>query len=66
MILHRLQNIKKELADRRLAQADINVERAKYYYKRASESPRLVGNPFDILTVLSKPSFSAMEVLAVD
>ena len=66
MIIHRLQSIKKELADKRLAQADINVERAKYYYKRTSESPRLVGTPFDILTLLSKPSFSAMDILTVN
>ena len=62
-VLHRLQVISKELADRRLAQADINIERAKFYHKRSSEIPRLAGTPYDILTTLSKPSFSILENL---
>ena len=61
VILHHLQCIKEELADRRLAQADINIERAKFYYKQASESQRHVGAPIDIITALSKPSFSVRD-----
>ena len=66
MILHHIQCIKKEVADRRLAQADVNIERAKFYYKRATETQRHVGAPFDIITALSKPAFNAIEPLAIN
>ena len=52
MELHCIQCIRKELAQKRIAQAEINVRCARSYIKETFESPRSVGSPSDILTTL--------------
>lgn len=54
--LQDLQIIEETLADKRISQADINIERVKYYNNHMYGKPRLVGNPPDILSMLGRPS----------
>ena len=56
LVLHRLQCIREEVAERRLTQADINIERAKSYRKHSCEG--LVRIPSNIIKALFKPSAS--------
>lgn len=54
--LQELEIIQERLADKRISQADINIERAKYYHQHTFGKPRLVGTPPDIITTLARPS----------
>ena len=56
MELHRLQCIREELAQKRIAQAEINVRRAKSFIEQTFEAPRSVGSLQDILTTLLSSS----------
>ena len=52
-LLHRLQRIREELAEKRMMQAEIDIERVKNYQKCRKEKPRLVGSPLEILTTVA-------------
>ena len=64
LILQQLQSINEDLAERRVQQADVNIERAKHYHKRLCEKPRQVDTP-SIMTILSRPSVTIAANLAV-
>ena len=56
VVLQKLYSIEEDFAGRRLTQADINIERVQYYHKHTYERPRVVKQPSNIITSLSKPS----------
>ena len=61
--MHQLQCISERLADRRVLQADLNIERAMYYQSRLNENPRQIDTP-SIISILSRPSFTMANNLA--
>ena len=64
-LLHNIQSITEEVAYKRIAQSDINLERVKSFRSRLSENPRLVGTPSDILTTLTRPSMALADDIRV-
>ena len=49
-LLHRLQSVNEDLAEKRLTQADINLERAMHHQKQEAEKARVNVVPVDIIT----------------
>ena len=65
LLLHNLQCLTEEVANKRITQADINLERARSYRQQLCEKPRLVGTPSDILSSLTKPSMTLSDQMKV-
>ena len=60
-LLHQMRRMHEDLAERRIAQADVNLERALYYQQQAAKNSQVAGMPTDILTAMSMPSRSVWE-----
>ena len=61
LLLHQLECITRDIAMKRLLQANLNIERAKYYHRQHVDSSRLVKVPQDIFTTMTRPSISLAE-----
>ena len=57
-LLHQVECITRDVAVKRLSQADLNMERVKFYQKQYVDNPRLVNTPQDILATMTRPSIS--------
>ena len=65
MLLHELECITRDIAVKRLSQADLNIERAKTYLRQHIDSPRLVQDPKDLFATMTRPSISLAESMHV-
>ena len=65
MILHRIYSIGECVAEKRIMQADINVERTRLYQQESQDRARPVAPPEDILVALSRPTGRNMDGLGV-
>ena len=52
-LLHRLDCLREELAEKCIEQAEINMEQSELYQKYLREKPRSIDPPLDIVTSLS-------------
>lgn len=64
-LLYELQCITRDVAEKRLSQADINIERTKSFQKHFSDKPRLVVGPQDLFSTLSTASISLGDSMRV-
>ena len=56
VVLQKLYLIEEDFTGRHLTQANINIKRVQYYHKHTYERPRVVKQPANIITSLSKLS----------
>ena len=65
LLLHQLECITRDVAVKRLSQADLNIERAKSYHRQYIDNPRLVKSPQDLFAIMTSPSVSLADTMRV-
>ena len=65
LVLYHMHSINEQVAEKRVLQADINVERTTVYSREAANKPRPTSLPEDLIVTLSRPTGSNMNGLGL-